>query len=237
MSALSDSNSLYISLTSPLISNSSLDFLALVDSGSIHCFMDNRFTSKYSLLMSPIRSIELKLFDGSSNSFISEVTTIPITFPTGECIPVDFYITPLNSSVSVVLGYNWLICYNPSIDWILRNIIFRSTVSDVLSPPPMSSTKDTLPQHSVAPPVVQAQAPPSISLINAAAFIHATKLEGSQSFCLQLNLSDFVSACSSSLVEEKIDLSNVLSYYHEFANIFSNLRYAYHLVCIAEGNE
>lgn len=171
--------------------------------------------------MSPIHPVKLKLFDGSSNSFITEVTTIPIIFPTSECISINFYVTLLNSSISVVLGYNWLTCYNLLIDWILKNIIFCSTAFNILFLSLISSTKDTLPQHSIALSVVQAQILLSISLINAAAFMHATKLEGSQSFYLQLNLSNSISAHSFSLAEEEIDLSNVPSDYYEFADVFS----------------
>ena len=90
MSTLSDPNSLRISLTSLLISNSSLCISALIDSGSTHCFVDTSFVQYYKLPAYPIDPIELKLFDGTSNSIITQSLALPVRFPSGECMNVNF---------------------------------------------------------------------------------------------------------------------------------------------------
>ena len=67
-SALSDPNSFWLSLTSFKIPDSKIPLLALVDSGSTHCFIDNKIVANisdfdpYSVL-----PIELKLIDGTSS--------------------------------------------------------------------------------------------------------------------------------------------------------------------------
>ena len=79
-------------------------FHALIDSGSSHCFMDSKFVSKHLILTKSIPPITLWLFDGSSNSTITYMISLPIWFPTGESFDIDFYVTPLDHLCSAVLG-------------------------------------------------------------------------------------------------------------------------------------
>ena len=105
-SALSDPNSLRIPLCSSQISDSSFRLSALVDSGSTHCFVDSNFTRQYDIPTTFVPPIELRLFDGTSNSIITQSVNLPVKFPTGESMTINFYVTPLDPSCSVVLGYN-----------------------------------------------------------------------------------------------------------------------------------
>ena len=63
---------------------------------------------------------------------------------------------------------------------------------------------------------------PNIAIIGAVAFLHALKLPDSHNFELCLHSSD-IQANSAKLAETP-DLSNVLSEYHEFVNIFSKTK-------------
>ena len=53
-------------------------FHALIDSGSSHCFIDSKFVSKHSILTKSIPLIMIQLFDGSSNSTITYMISLPI---------------------------------------------------------------------------------------------------------------------------------------------------------------
>jgi len=178
--------------------------------------------------------VALCLFDGLSNSTISKIANLPIIFSTGDCMNLDFYITLLDSSCSLVLEYNWLTRHNPLIDWVNGLINFRSSLQENLAPShiaantPLASPSflDTPLQSSdsaVSIPAsetsVSNSKQPNIAIIGAAAFLHASKLLGSHNFKLCLRSSD-IQANSAKLAETP-DLSNVSFKYYEFADVFS----------------
>ena len=106
MSALSNPNSLM-----PSITITSLDMppvSALVDSSSSHCFSDSKFVNKHSLETYAIILLELRLLDGSSNTFVTEAIKLNIQFSTGKVTSETFFVTPLDSSCVLVLGHSWL---------------------------------------------------------------------------------------------------------------------------------
>ena len=78
----------------------------LVDSGSTHCFLDSAFARGHFLPTTPTLAVELCLFDGTLNNIISEVVSLPVKFPSGECMTLDFYVTLLDSCYSLVLGHS-----------------------------------------------------------------------------------------------------------------------------------
>ena len=152
--------------------------------------MDTEFVKFHDLPLVSVSPIELKLFDGTTNSVITQSLELPVLFSTGESMTISFYVTPLDSSCSVVLGFDWLTRYNPLIDWVLSSITFRPQLLDPSYPTltssaraaklpsqtPSVSTENTKPSGSV----------PQVSLISAAAFARACKLPGAQSFRLHL---------------------------------------------------
>ena len=119
-STLSNSHLLFVSLTSLLILGQNhlnkILFQALINSRSTHCFVDSKFVNTHHLKTSATPPLALHLFDGSSNSTISEIANLPIIFSTSDYINLNFYVTLLDSSCSLVLEYNWLAQHNPLID-------------------------------------------------------------------------------------------------------------------------
>ena len=171
----------------------------LIDSRSTHCFVDSKFAHTHDL---PLTSISL---DGTSNATITQSFQFLVTFDSGETMTVNMFVTPLNSSCSVVLGYNWLTCYNPSIDWVFGSIKFCLHLLESLTPSLMSSAKKA--QLPLQNPV-----PPHIAFIGAAAFALVSKQPGVQSFRIHLSDPSF-SAKSASVSDKAPDLSNVSEEY------------------------
>ena len=69
-------DSLTIIINSILVPKES--FVALLDCGSSDCFIETRFVHKHSLPMTMIPPIPLKLFDGTTNSTITQTVELSI---------------------------------------------------------------------------------------------------------------------------------------------------------------
>src|SRR5258708_35203175 len=68
-------------------------------------------------------------------------THILLTFSTGKTHQTEFYITKLDKGFSVVLGYNWLVHHNPSIDWAETKVVFLGAMKVLGGPPAPVSPK------------------------------------------------------------------------------------------------
>jgi hypothetical protein len=131
----------------------------------------------------------------------------------------------------LIFGYNWLHHYNPLIDWTAGHIEYFQNLSQK-SPAPMSPSGPPAhtqpPEDTTTPSASPSDSPagtplPSVSFINAAAFVHACKLPGSESFSISLSKLESLSGCSASVSNSTnpIDLSNIPEEYHEFNDVFS----------------
>ena len=107
-------DALIILVTSKTIPDTQL--MSLVDLGSSDSFIDLGFMEKHHLAAYTIPAIRLCLIDGTCNSIITQAIKLHICFSSSKKQTVNFYVTSLDSSCTLMLGHRWLATYNPLID-------------------------------------------------------------------------------------------------------------------------
>src|SRR6266436_6273471 len=217
-------NSFLLSLTSTTVSEHTCPFVALLDSGSSHCFIDEVFAKKNKLALSKLPSIiPLRLFDGSARNSVSHKTNIPLTFSTGETHQTELYVTKLDKGYSVILGYDWLVHHNPSIDWAETKVVFLGAVKVLGGPSAPVSPKFDI-QFVTAKKISRLCQEPSNSIY----CLEHHSIMGDDNTSQQLSNphsnppSDPYSIRTSSLAPES--MSEILVDYHEFQDILSDAK-------------
>ena len=153
---------------------------------------------------------------------ITEAVELPICFSPNNLSSIDFYVTTLDPSCSIVLRHNWLTHHNPLIDWVSGSITFWTSEEMDVTISPMAETCDTTTKSRPAETPLKLQAP-LITLINAAAFKWACKMEGSVTFQLNIAPSN-IKGCAANLNSELVDMESVLEAYWDFSNVFSKAK-------------
>ena len=195
--------------------------MSLVDSGSSDSFIDSGFVDKHHLAAYTIPAIRLRLIDSTCNSIITQAIKLHIRFSSGKKQTVDFYVTPLDSSCTLMLGHHWLACSNPLIDWVKGSLRFHTKATPLLPPAPTPSPEVEPVKLKLSPADWSKPGkPPRVTLINAKVFACESTMQGSQCFRLQVATPKATGRSATSL-PGPVTLDGVPKEYHDFANVFS----------------
>ncbi|KAG6882687.1 hypothetical protein C0992_010953 [Termitomyces sp. T32_za158] len=96
---------------------------ALIDSGATETFLSNRLALLHQDIAKPL---ELQLFDRhpAPSGPITKSHSSTLTLDNGLRFPVNFLVTQLHESTSILLGLPWLRNVNPNIDWATLTMKF-----------------------------------------------------------------------------------------------------------------
>ena len=128
-------------------------------------------------LFSPHR---LSMIDGSSSFVITEQITLDVSFSNGDTHTITFYVAPLDSSCEAMLGLDWLVTYNPLVDWTTCLLTFRKAEQTSTKTPHATVSPHPLDKDSIAArtailstpsiPLTTTANSPCITFVNAIAF-------------------------------------------------------------------
>ncbi|MBW0491987.1 hypothetical protein O181_031702 [Austropuccinia psidii MF-1] len=109
----------------------------LIDSGATHSFIAKKFVHNYSLTLSELpEKNPLIILDSSESSslFLTHHTKYKVEFPSFPSFEWDFLGSDTPKGEDLILGFDFITHYNPSIDWRQRLITFNSDHKDYSDP-------------------------------------------------------------------------------------------------------
>src|SRR5260221_2510822 len=136
---------------------------------------------------------------------------------------MEFYVTKLDKGYSIVLGYDWLVCHNPSIDWAETKVVFPGTVKAPERPSIPTSSKFNIQMVSAktisclcCKPGNSVYCLEHHSIVEVdKAFPHSTSLHSEPT-------SNSHSICTSTLAPDS--MSGIPVDYHKFHEVFSGTK-------------
>ena len=149
-------NTCQLVLSVSVPSLASFPIKVLIDSGCTRSFVDHRLIKSSKHSVSKIcPPISLRLFDGSlaPSGPISASADIKFSLPGSPPECFSFLVTQLDPSVSLALGYDWLVARNPDIDWRTGQITLRDSVGPSMTPKALTERAAAIRESPKPPPL------------------------------------------------------------------------------------